>query len=343
MQSLIEQLQQKVPLTEDQMTRAITTIMDSAASPDQIRQFLLAHTNKGLPTADELVGAAKVMREKAIGLKAPYGAVDCCGTGGDGANTYNISTAVAFVCAACEIPMAKHGNRSFSSKSGAADVLEVLGVNLGAPIQIVQEGLETLNFGFLMAPNHHPAMKHVAEIRKEIGKRTIFNLLGPLTNPACTRLQLVGVYAPEIMPLYAESLDRLGIKRAWIVNGKDGLDEITVTAPTRVTHIGAEKTESKIITPEDFGLQQWNISDLKGGDATENAQALRALLEGKKGAYRDIVLANAAAVITLRHDHNDLKAAVKQAAEAIDSGDASRVLKDYVVLSRSDINENAPT
>lgn len=322
------------------MLRAMGIIMEGNASEQQIFDFLNALADKG-ETIDEITGAVRVLREKLVGVDAPYGAVDCCGTGGDCSGTYNISTAVALTAAACGVTVAKHGNRASTSKSGAADVLEVLGVNMEAPNENLEYALKTLKFAFLMAPNHHPAMRFVAGVRKKIGRRTLFNLLGPLANPAGTRLQLIGVYDRALMIPFAEVLKKLGSKRAWIVHGSDGLDEITVTGETYVTKLGDDgKITECVLTPEDFGLNISPTDKIKGGDAEENAKALRAITEGQKCAYRDIVLANTAAVLVIAGKVDNLKAGVTMAAEALDNGFVAELLTDYVVLSRQDLSEH---
>lgn len=334
MKPIIEQLEQSIDLTEDQMTRAMTQIMDGTAKPDHIESFLILLHNKG-ETIAELTGAARVMREKASTIKAPYGAVDCCGTGGDGANTYNISTATALTAAACGVPIAKHGNRASTSQSGAADVLETLGVNLEIAPSVEEEALNTLNFAFLMAPMHHPAMAHVKDIRKQLSHRTIFNLLGPLANPAKTRLQLIGVYDRTLLIPFAQVLKNLGTKRAWVVHGSDGLDEITTTGETYIAKLDEDGTITETtVSPTDFGLKTTTLDKLTGGSAEDNAKALRAVLEGHKSAYRDIVLANTAAILVIHGKCDTLKKGVTKAAEALDSGAANQLLKDYVALSR---------
>jgi len=334
MQAHLDHILDGAKLTEDQMVRAMTVIMDGKASEEQIASFLTTLAERG-ETVEEITGAARVMREKASSIKAPYGAVDCCGTGGDKSGTYNISTAVALVAAACGVPVAKHGNRAASSKSGAADVLEELGVNLNITQERLEEALETLHFGFLMAPNHHKAMKHVGPVRKKLGTRTIFNLLGPLANPAGTRHQLIGVFSKEWLMPMAETLRNLGTKKAWVVHGDDGLDEITVTGPTHIVELDEDgNIEERTLTPEHFGLPTHDIEKLAGGSAQENAQALRAVLEGQKCAYRDIVLANTAAVLCIHGSVSNLKEGVQKAADAIDHGAALQTLKDYIAFSR---------
>ncbi len=331
----LETLRAGKDLTEDQMIKAMTIIMEGHAGDDEIKEFLTLLTAKG-ETVEEITGAAKVMRKKASTIKAPYGSVDCCGTGGDKSGTYNISTAVALTAAACGVTIAKHGNRAASSKSGAADVLEVLGVKLDPPHEVIEQALERVGFAFLMAPQHHQAMRHVAPVRKDLGTRTIFNLLGPLANPAGTKYQLIGVYDRKWVRPMAETLKNLGTKSAWVVHGSDGLDEITTTGETYIAKLDPEgNITEQTLTPEDFGLPLLTAPDkLKGGDAEENAKALRAVMEGQKSAYRDIVIANTAAVLCIAGKDSDLKAAAAKAANALDSGGAKEILRDYIAFSR---------
>jgi len=325
-------------LSEDQMIAAMTTIMNGQSDDQAIEGFLRGLAERG-ETAEEITGAARVMREKATKIDAPYNAVDCCGTGGDASGTYNISTAVAIVSAACGVPIAKHGNRAASSKSGAADVLEALGVNLDLPQDKLEDALKLYNFCFLMAPHHHTAIKHVMPARKAIGTRTIFNLLGPLANPAGTRHQLIGVFDKQWVHPIAETLKNLGTKSAWVVHGHDGLDEISTTAPTDIAILKEGEITTQTITPDDFGLETSSLEKLKGGDAEENAIALRAILEGQKCAYRDIVLANTAAVLNIHGKTDDLKEGVQIAATEIDSGHAYQLLKDYIQFTRGGMTD----
>lgn len=329
----LKKIRTQAPLSEEEMSAAMRLMMEGQASPGQIGAFLMGLSQRG-ESVDEIVGAAKVLREKASTIKAPYMAIDCCGTGGDQIGTYNISTAVALVAASCGVPVAKHGNRASSSKSGAADVLESLGVNLNLGPEALEEALEQLNFAFLMAPHHHSAMKHVAPVRKELGIRTIFNILGPLANPAGTRLQLIGVFDESLLVPMAESLRRLGSKKAWIVHGTDGLDEITITGPTKVTILDDGQITTQEITPADFNLKISPIEAIKGGDAAENATALRDILQGKKNAYRDIVIANTSAVLALHGKAESLRQGADMAAESLDSGHAYQTLTDYISFSR---------
>lgn len=321
-------------ITEANMMECMSAIMDGGVQDADLKDFLLALSKKGENVA-EITGAARILRERASTIKAPVGSVDCCGTGGDKAGTYNISTAVAIVAAACGVPVAKHGNRAASSKSGAADVLEAMGAKIDLPRFTLERALKDFRFAFLMAPNHHQSMRHVAHIRKEIGERTIFNLLGPLANPAGTRRQLLGVFDEVWVRPMAETLKKLGSKRAWVVYGTDGMDEISISAPTKVAILEEDMPiTEKIITPDDFGLPTHNLQDLIGGDAQVNAIALRGMLQGQTGAYRDIVLANTAAVLVIHQTCADLKDGVAIARDAIDSGFAWDNFRDYIAYTR---------
>lgn len=322
-------------LSEEQMVTAMRAIMNGEMAEDDLSAFLIALAERG-ETVAEITGAAKVMREMALSINAPKDAVDCCGTGGDHSGTYNISTAVALVAAACGVPVAKHGGGASTSKSGSVDVLAALGINFDVPPARLEEALQKLNFTFLAAPKHHSAMKNVREIRKAIGQRTIFNLLGPLTNPAGTQFQLLGVFDQKFLLPMAEVLKNLGTKRAWVVHGSDGLDEITTTGPTYIAVLENSQISERKITPDDFGLSASKPEDLIGGDAHENARALKDLLEGKKSAYRDIVLANAAAVLVIHGSANDLKDGIAKAAQAIDSKSALHLLYGYIAFTQKD-------
>ncbi len=324
-----------VVLNEEETTPAMQAILSGDASPVQTASFLSLMAMRG-NTSQEIVPAAKVLRSMMTStIKAPGTAVDCCGTGGDASGTYNISTAVALVSAGTGIPVAKHGNRAASSKSGAADVLEELGINLDVSVQQLETALSQFNFCFLMAPHHHNAMKNVAAIRKELGFRTIFNVLGPLANPAGTQYQLIGVYDHKLVLPLAQVLKELGTKRAWVVHGTDGLDEITTTAETNVAMLDENgEIKFKTISPADFGLPVADMEDLKGGDAKVNAAAIRELLDGQPSAYRDIVLANAAAVLVIAGKAKTLADGVAKASESIDSGNAKAVLEGYAAFTQ---------
>lgn len=317
--------------TEQEMALCISSLMHGEADPDQAAEFLTLLAQRG-ETATEIAGAARALRELATTIDAPANAIDCCGTGGDGAHTYNISTAVALVAAACGVPIAKHGNRSSTSKSGAADVLEFLGVNLDLPKETLERALKELNFCFLMAPLHHAAMKNVAPIRKSLGFRTIFNLLGPLANPACTKKQLIGVFDQKWVVPVAQALKALGAEKALVVHGADGLDEITLSGKTYAALLENEKITEHTYTPDDFGLGAITPESIRGGDVATNANALIGVLNGEPSAYRDMVCANTAAVLFL-HDGRNFKQGAKDAAAAIDSGAARTILTKYKELS----------
>ena len=323
-------------LSEQDMFEAITFIMGGTASNADVRPFLENMAMRG-ETVEEIIGAARALRARSLVIQAPPGTIDCCGTGGDKTNTYNVSTAVAFVVAACGVPVAKHGNRASSSRCGAADVLEALGVNLNLTKDALEESLEKLHFAFLLASRHHPAMKHVAVARKKLNIPTIFNLIGPLCNPAQVKHQLLGVYHQRWLRPVAEALKALGSEKAWVVHGSDGLDEISLAGETYVAQLENGTIHEFVITPEDFGLPRQSLKDT-GGQAIENVAALRAVLEGHAGPYRDIVLANAAAALSIRGVVKSLPEGVARAAEAIDEGLALQTLKDYVVFSREERN-----
>jgi len=286
-------------------------------------------------TVEEITGAATTMRAKMLAIEAPEDAIDICGTGGDGTATYNISTASQFVLAACGLPVAKHGNRALSSKSGAADVLAALGVNLDADMALVKQALLEAGTCFLMAPRHHSAMRHVGPTRVELGTRTIFNLLGPLANPARVKRQLIGVFSADWVEPLAEVLQGLGHERAWVVHGDDGMDEVTTTGPTQVAELKDGMLRRFEITPEEAGLERANIDALRGGDAEENAAALTRLLDGEKGPYRDIVLMGSAAALVMAGKAEALAEGAVMAAAAIDSGGAKEVLAKLVRITNA--------
>lgn len=322
------------PLNLAQCRNAFEIIMSGGASPAQIGGFLMALRVRG-ETVGEITAAASVMREKALKVEAPLNAIDTCGTGGDASGTLNISTAAAFVVAACGVPVAKHGNRALSSKSGSAEVLTALGVNIETSPEIVSECIAKAGLGFMMAPRHHGAMKHVGPTRVELGTRTIFNLLGPLANPAGAKRQLIGVFSREWVRPLAEVLGNLGAERAWVVHGADGLDELTTTGPSYVAALENGAVTGFEITPADAGLPLARPVDLLGGDAAANAAAIRDLLKGKKSAYRDIVLLNAAAALIIADRADGLVNGVRIAGEAVDSGKASEVLNRLINVSNS--------
>jgi anthranilate phosphoribosyltransferase len=309
-------------LTEVEMIEVMNEIMTGAASPGQIGAFITALRIKG-ETADEITGAARVMRNKAAEIEVKgKKVVDTCGTGGDEALTFNISTAAAFVTAGAGLTVAKHGNRSVSSRSGSADVLKALGVNIEAGIARVEECLQEIGIGFLFAPLLHGSMKYAAPVRKEIGIRTIFNILGPLTNPANARCQVIGVYDDSLTDMLGKVLANLGSEHAFVVRGEDGLDEITLTTETKVTELKDGKLRTYHIKPEDFGFRRCRPEDLKGGGPEENAEIIRTILKGKKGAQQDIVMLNAAAAITAGGAANSIEEGISCARGSIDSGRA---------------------
>ena len=275
----------------------------------------------------EYAAAAAVMRAHCVPVKAPDGAMDIVGTGGDGKHTLNISTATAFVVAGAGVPVAKHGNRNLSSKSGTADVQAALGINVMVGPDVVERAIAEAGIGFMMAPMHHPAMRHVGPVRVELGSKTIFNILGPLTNPANVKRQLTGAFAPDLIFPMAETLQQLGSEKAWLVHGSDGTDEITICGPTAVAALEDDQITSREIHPEDAGLPVHSFRDILGGTPQENARAMIALLEGAAGAYRDAVLLNAAAALVVADKADDLKAGVEQARESIDSGKAKRAVE----------------
>jgi anthranilate phosphoribosyltransferase len=322
------------PLTAEQAELAFDAMMSGNATPSQMGGFLMALRVRG-ETVEEITGAVRAMRAKMTPIEAPLGAIDTCGTGGDGVGTWNISTAASFVVAACGVPVAKHGNRGLSSKSGAADVLTALGVNVEADMALVKQALWEANICFMMAPRHHSAMRHVGPTRVELGTRTIFNLMGPLSNPAGAARQLTGVFSRAWVAPMAEVLGKLGSEQAWVVHGSDGIDELTTTGPSYVAELKAGKVSTYEINPEDAGLKRARAQDLTGGDPATNALALSALLDGHMGPYRDIVLLNSAATLIVAGKVLTLREGVEMAAEAIDSGAARAKLAQLVAITNS--------
>lgn len=322
------------PLSGDEAEHAFDIIMSGGATPAQIGAFLMALRVRG-ETVEEITSAAKVMRAKALHVEAPPDAIDTCGTGGDAKGTYNVSTATSFVLAACGIPVAKHGNRALSSKTGASDVLTGVGVNIDADLTLVRRSLWENNVGFLMAPRHHSAMRHVGPVRVELATRTIFNLLGPLSNPAQVKYQLVGVFAPEWVEPMARVLGNLGLTRAWVVHGHGGLDEVSTTGPSQVAALENGKVTTFTVDPSDAGVAIATMADLKGGKPAQNAAALRAVLRGKPGPFRDIVILNSAAALIVAGQAADLAGGAKLAAEALDNGSALARLDKMVEITNS--------
>jgi len=323
-----------IDLSEAEMAECMKEIMEGKATDAQIGSFLAALRIKG-ETVEEITGAARIMRDKAAKIKAPEGVLDTCGTGGDMSHTFNISTTVAMVVAAGGVPVAKHGNKAVSSRSGSADLLEALGIRIDLSPDKVEKCLFETGFGFLFAPLFHPAMKYAIGPRREMGIRTIFNILGPITNPAGARRQILGVFAAKLTGALATVLGNLGAEDAMVVHGEDGLDEITITDGTRVSRFANGKVENLIFSPEDFGLNRGIREDLVGGDNQENANITLQILSGEKGAKRDIVLINAAAGFMVAGRASDAKAAVSMAQEAIDSGRAMKKLEEIRKISNS--------
>lgn len=314
------------PLTAELAAEAFAAILDGAVAPDDIQHFLTVMSDRD-ETSIEITAAVREMRKRMKAISAPDGAIDVCGTGGDGSHSLNISTAVAIVVAACEVPVAKHGNRAASSKAGAADTLEALGLNLDRASETAEATLSDLGICFLFAQKHHPALAPLAPIRKAIGKRTIFNLTGPAANPARVKRQLIGVARPDFLPVYAGALELLDYEDAMLVAGDEPLDELSISGPSSVHRLGQSSTR---ITPESAGLAQHPSEELRGGDAAYNAAALMRLLDGEAGAYRDAVLLNASAALMVAGHVHDWHSGVEEAAEAIDKGLAKALLNCWV-------------
>ncbi len=325
----------ETPLDAGQTERLFDRIFGGELAEAEIVSYLTA-TAERRPTVDEVVGAVRSMRRHMRAGAAPDGAIDLCGTGGDGHGTLNISTAVSFVAAGAGVPVAKHGNRSASSKSGAADILEAMGVNLTLEPDAAARVLARTGIVFLFAQVHHPAMRHVAAARRQIGRRTIFNLLGPLASPARVTRQLVGIFGREWLTPYAEALRDLGSRRALVVHGADGLDELTTTDVTFFASLDDGAITHGEIAPEDAGLSRAGLADIKGGDAAYNAEALRRLFDGASGPYRDIVLLNAGAALLVAGAAKDVKDGVALAAQSLDSGAAAGKLEALIEASNDD-------
>ncbi|PRY78817.1 anthranilate phosphoribosyltransferase [Yoonia maritima] len=322
------------PLSRAQAEDAFGYLFEGTATPAQIAGFLMALRTRGESVA-EYSAAAAVMRAHCVPVKAPEGAMDIVGTGGDGKHTLNISTATAFVVAGARVPVAKHGNRNLSSKSGTADVQSALGINVMVGPDVVERAIAEAGIGFMMAPMHHPAMKHVGPVRLELGCKTIFNILGPLTNPAGVKRQLTGAFAIDLIHPMAETLQQLGTEKAWLVHGSDGTDEITICGTTAVAALENGKVTSREIHPEDAGLPVHNFRDLIGGTPEENADAMRALLDGATGAYRDAVLFNAAAALVVADKAATLPEGVEIARESIDAGKAKQAVETLARITSS--------
>ena len=319
-------------LSESEAEEAFEIIMSGGATPSQIGAFLMALRVRG-ETVAEITAAARIMRAKVAHIPAPHEAIDIVGTGGDASGTLNISTGAALVVAGAGVPVAKHGNRALSSKSGAADVLSALGVNIEADFALIGRSIREAGMGFLMAPRHHAATRHVAPARVEMGTRTIFNLLGPLSNPSLVKRLLVGVYAREWTRPMAEALGKLGAERAWVVHGSDGLDEMTTTGTTYVAEFRDGLVREFEVTPEEAGLPRATPEELKGADAAFNAKAVHSLLAGDHGPYRNVVLFGAAAALVVAEKARDLPEGVAIGADSLDSGKAKRTLERMVAIS----------
>jgi anthranilate phosphoribosyltransferase len=329
---LMQKVATGASLTEDEIADAFETMMSGVASPVQMAAFLMALRVRG-ETIPEITGASRLMRARMLPVEAPPDAVDIVGTGGDGHNTFNVSTCAAIVAAGAGVPIAKHGNRAVSSLSGASDVLAALGVKIDLQPVAITRSIAKSGVGFMWAPMHHPAMKAWAPARAELGIRTILNLLGPLANPAGVKRQVVGVFNAAWTEPIAEVLNNLGSVHAWVVHGSDGLDEITTTGPTRVTELKDGKIHTFEVRPSDAGLPPATLEDLKGGDATVNAAAIRELLGGEQGAFRDIVVLNAGAALLVGGKAATLREGAERAARAIDDGSAGRALDQLVAAT----------
>jgi anthranilate phosphoribosyltransferase len=335
--ALIEKVVGHQDLTTDEASAVMNEVMEGRAPHAPLAALLAALVMKG-ERPSEIVGFARAMRAHAVPLASPAGDVfDTCGTGGDRSGTFNISSAAALVIAACGVKVAKHGNRSISSRCGSADVFEALGVNVTAPPPVVERTLQDAYIAFFFAPTFHPSMKHAGQVRRELGIRTAFNLLGPLTNPAGATRQIVGVPRPELTELIARALQLLGSQRAWVVHGADGIDEISTTGYTKVSECYAGAVRTFYIHPADFGVTKAMPEELKGGDATQNAQIVRDILDGAHGAPRRIVILNAAAALFVAGKVSSIADGIRMAVHAIDSGAARDTLARMVAGSQAEV------
>ena len=333
---LIEKLMRHADLSSDEASAAMGEIMAGRAAPAHIGGFLVGLAMKGERPA-EIVGLAQAMRRHAVPVSQRHGAVfDCCGTGGDRSGTFNISSGVALVVAACGVRVAKHGNRSASSRTGGADVYEALGIRVTASPPVVERCLAETGIGFFFAPTFHPSMRHAAPVRRELGVRTAFNLLGPLTNPAGATRQLVGVPRPELTELLARSLMLLGAERAWVVHGADGIDELTTAGYTKVSECRDGAVNTFYLHPADVGLPKAPLGALRGGDARENARIIQQVLNGERGPARDVVLLNAGAALLIAGAAASVEEGIAQASRAIDRGDAKGTLERLIATSSMD-------
>ena len=319
------------PLSHETAAQAFADILDAKTSEEAVAEFLIALTERG-ETSIEIAEAARALRARLIPITAPPGAIDVCGTGGDGHHTLNVSTAVSLVVAAGGVPVAKHGNRAASSKAGAADTLEALGLDMERAGALAEETLHALGICFLFAGNHHPAMRRIQPIRQKIARRTIFNLMGPLANPAHVTRQLIGIARPDYAPVYAEAMESLGADAAAVVSGEEGLDELSTAGPSVVRNVGAMNLPDQLV-PEDAHLPRHPLEAIRGGDPAYNALRLRQLLAGQVDAYRDAVLLNAAAALVVAGSTDSLPDGAQIAAEAIDSGAANRLLDAWIAYA----------
>ncbi|EQB15639.1 anthranilate phosphoribosyltransferase [Sphingobium lactosutens] len=321
------------PLSGEAATVAFDLLFDADLPDEDIKAFLVTMARRG-ETATEIAAAARAMRARMIAVSAPSGAIDVCGTGGDGHHTLNVSTAVSLVVAAAGVPVAKHGNRAASSKAGAADTLEALGLDLDRAATTAEATLADLGIGFLFAQNYHPALKRLGPIRRAIGERTIFNLMGPLANPANVRRQLVGIARPDYVPVYAQALAELGVDRAMVVSGDEGLDELSLAGGNAMAEVKDHAlVAAHRLNAADLGLPNRPVSAIRGGDAAYNAAALRALLQGEPGAYRDAVLLNAAVALVVADAAADLREGLEEAAETLDRGLANALLNCWIAYT----------
>ena len=331
---LIAKVAAGASLTRAEAVTAFDSMLSGEVTPSQMGGFLMALRVRG-ESVEEITGAVEAMRAKMTTVRAPAGAIDIVGTGGDGSGSYNVSTLAAIITAACGVPVAKHGNRAASSRSGAADTLVALGVKIGLPPEGVERCIREAGIGFMMAPSHHAAMRNVGPTRVELGTRTIFNLLGPLSNPAGVKRQLVGVYSAAWLAPIAEVLRNLGSERVWVTHGADGLDEITTTGPTKVVELKDGAIRAFDVTPEEAGLPRAEPSALKGGEPAENAKALAKVLDGAAGAFRDIGLITSAAALVIASKAASLKDGVAQGDLAISTGAARRALDRLITASNA--------
>lgn len=331
---LIAKVAAGAQLTRAEASAAFDAMLSGDVTPAQMGGFLMALRVRG-ETVEEITGAVTAMRSKMLRVEAPAQAIDIVGTGGDGSGSYNVSTLASLITAACGVPVAKHGNRAASSKSGTADALSALGVKVGIDADTVARCVREAGIGFMMAPTHHAAMRHVGPVRVELGTRTMFNLLGPLSNPAGVKRQLIGVFSSAWLRPMAETLRNLGSERVWVAHGSDGLDEITTTGPSEIVELRNGDIRSFRIAPEEVGLPRSEPAALRGGDPLHNANALREVLEGAKNAYRDIAMFNAAAALVVAEAATDLTDGVSQAARALDSGAARQTLAKLVSISNA--------